>query len=130
MLCILNVHLLSEVTPDTLILNMIQLMWHLNETQKGTSRQRSGKGAIRKRFPLQNRGGKKHNNQALIPRKHTVSRMSSYFPIRWPLSYLSLIKKYENIHKAPTARKHTVSRMSSYFPIRWPLSYLSLIKKI
>ena len=34
------------------------------------------------------------------------SRMSSYFPNRWPLSYLNLTKKkYENIHKAPTAQK-------------------------
>ena len=32
--------------------------------------------------------------------------MSSYFPNRWPLSYLNLIKKYENTHKAPTAQKN------------------------
>ena len=32
--------------------------------------------------------------------------MSSYFPNRWPLSYPNLIKKYENIHKAPTAQKN------------------------
>ena len=31
--------------------------------------------------------------------------MSSYFLKRWPLSYLNLTKKYENIHKAPTAQK-------------------------
>ena len=30
--------------------------------------------------------------------------MSSYFPNRWPLSYLNLTKKYENIHKALTAQ--------------------------
>ena len=35
---------------------------------EGTSRQRSGKGAIRKRFPQKHRGGKtKINNQVLIP---------------------------------------------------------------
>ena len=40
-----------------------------------------------------NRGGKKQtNNQVLIPRKHIVSRMSSYFPNRWPHSYLNLTK--------------------------------------
>ena len=34
-----------------------------------------------------NRGGKKPNQQSKrIPRKHFVSRMSSYFPNRWPLS--------------------------------------------
>ena len=32
--------------------------------------------------------------------------MSSYFPNRWPLSYLYLTKKYVNIHKAPTAQKY------------------------
>ena len=32
--------------------------------------------------------------------------MSSYFPNRWPLSYLNLTKKYVNIHKAPTAQKY------------------------
>ena len=39
-----------------------------------------------------NRGGKKNNNQASTPRKHFVSRMSSYFPNRWPLSYLNSTK--------------------------------------
>ena len=40
-----------------------------------------------------NRGGKNQtNNQVLIPWKHFVSRMSSYFPKRWPLSYLNLTK--------------------------------------
>ena len=41
-----------------------------------------------------NRGEKKKqtNNQVLIPRKHIVSRMSSYFPNRWPLSYVNLTK--------------------------------------
>ena len=32
------------------------------------------------------------NNQVLIPCKHIVSRMSSYFPNRWSLSYLILTK--------------------------------------
>ena len=42
---------------------------HLHQLEKGTSRQRSGKGAIRKRFPLQKpRWEKKQtNNQVLIP---------------------------------------------------------------
>ena len=40
----------------------------LENKQKGTSRQRSGKGAIRKRFPLQKTemGKKQTNNQVLI----------------------------------------------------------------
>ena len=37
-------------------------------------------------------GKNQTNNQVLIPRKHFASRMSSYFPNRWPLSYLNLTK--------------------------------------
>ena len=37
-------------------------------------------------------GKNQTNNQVLIPLKHLVSRMSSYFPNRWPLSYLNLAK--------------------------------------
>ena len=52
-----------------------------------------------------NRGGKKPNQQSgTYTMKHIVSRMSSYFPNRWPLSYLNLTKNI-NIHKAPTAQK-------------------------
>ena len=40
-----------------------------------------------------NRGGKNPNKQpGTYTMKHIVSPMSSYFPIRWPLSYLNLIK--------------------------------------
>ena len=43
-----------------------------------------------------NQGGKKQiNNQAPTPRKHPASRMSSYFPNRWPLSYLNLTKNMQ-----------------------------------
>ena len=44
--------------------------------QEGTSRQRSGKGAIRKRFPLQKPGWEKNqtNNQVLIPAPTPRSR--------------------------------------------------------
>ena len=49
-----------------------------------------------------NRGGKKSGTYTM---KHIVSRMSSYFTNRLPLSYLNLTKIYENIHKAPTAQK-------------------------
>ena len=40
-----------------------------------------------------NQGGKQQtNNQVLIPCQHIVSQISSYFPDRWPLSYLNLTK--------------------------------------
>ena len=39
-----------------------------------------------------NRGGKKPNQQSgTYTMKHIVSRMSSYFPNRWPLSYLECV---------------------------------------
>ena len=74
---------------------------------EGTSRQRSGKGAIRKRFPLQKpRWEKTKLTIRYLYHETIVSRMGSYFPNRWPLSYLNLTKNiYENIHKAPTAQK-------------------------
>ena len=37
-------------------------------------------------------GKNQTNNQVLYTMKHIVSRMSSYFPNRWPLSYLILTK--------------------------------------
>ena len=40
-----------------------------------------------------NRGEKKPNKQSgTYTMKHIVSRMSSYFPNRWPLSHLNLTK--------------------------------------
>ena len=33
---------------------------------------------------------KQTNNKILTPRKHFVSRISSYFPNSWPLSYINL----------------------------------------
>ena len=40
-----------------------------------------------------NRGGKNTNQQSdTHTTKHIASRMSSYFPKRWPLSYLNLTK--------------------------------------
>ena len=60
---------------------------------KGTSRQRSGKGAIRKRFPLQKpRWEKTKLTIRYLYHETIVSRMGSYFPNRWPLSYLNLTK--------------------------------------
>ena len=61
--------------------------------QEGTSRQRSGKGAIRKRFPLQKpRWEKTKLTIRYLYHETIVSRMGSYFPNRWPLSYLNLTR--------------------------------------
>ena len=60
---------------------------------EGTSRQRSGKGTIRKRFPLQKpRWEKTKLAIRYLYHETIVSRMGSYFPNRWPLSYLNLTK--------------------------------------
>ena len=67
-----------------------------SSSKKSTSRQRSGKGAIRKRFPLQKPRWEKTKLTIrylyTYTMKHIVSRMSSYFPKRWPLNYLNLTK--------------------------------------
>ena len=65
----------------------------LSTLSEGTSRQRSGKGAIRKRFPLQKpRWEKTKLTIKYLYHETIVSRMGSYFPNRWPLSYLNLTK--------------------------------------
>ena len=62
--------------------------------QKSRSRQRSGNGAIRKKFPLQKPRWEKikKNNHELILREHIVSRTGSHFPNRWQLSHPNLTK--------------------------------------
>ena len=59
------------------------------------------------------RGGKKPNQQSgTYTMKHIVSRMSSYFPNRWPLSYLNLTKNMKTYirrqqHKKPILKERT-----------------------
>ena len=80
----------------TINLALYGLLWSLGNQYivgKGTSRQRSGKGAIRKRFPLQKpRWEKTKLTIRYLYHETIVSRMGSYFPNRWPLSYLNLTK--------------------------------------
>ena len=53
-----------------------------------------------------NRGGKKPNQQSgTYTMKHIVSRMSSYFPNRWPLSYLNLIKNMKTYIRRQQQKK-------------------------
>ena len=60
---------------------------------EGTSRQRSGKGAIRKRFPPQKPRWEK-TKLTIRHLYHETYRKPNeqLFPNRWPLSYLNLIK--------------------------------------
>ena len=62
---------------------------------KGTSRQRIGKDAIRKRFPLQKPRWEK--TKLSIKYMYTMKTYRKpnelLFPHRWPLSYLNLTKK-------------------------------------
>ena len=61
-----------------------------NEVQVGKDQE---KAQSEKDSHSKNRGGKKPNQQSgTYTMKHIVSRMSSYFPNRWPLSYLNLTK--------------------------------------
>ena len=92
---------------------------------KGTSRQRSGKGAIRKRFPLQKpRWEKTKLTIRYLYHETIVSRMGSYFPNRWPLSYLNLTKnmktyirrqQHKKIFKTPRHKtKRTTTEVSTW----------------
>ena len=66
-----------------------------------------------------NRGGKKPNQQpGTYTMKHIVSRMSSYFPNRWPLSYLNLTKNMETYtrrqqHKKCYTPRHKTKRTTT-----------------
>ena len=69
------------------------LMPMLKKVQVGKDQE---KAQSEKDSHSKNQGGKKQtNNQVLITLKHFVSRMSSYFPNRWPLSYLNLTKNMQ-----------------------------------
>ena len=46
--------------------------------------------------------------------KHIVSRMSSYFPNRWPLSYLNLIKNMKTYCKSENFRETFISRIFNF----------------
>ena len=53
-----------------------------------------------------NRGGKKPNQQSgTYTMKHIVSRMSNYFPNRWPLSYLNLTKNMKTYIRSQQHKK-------------------------
>ena len=66
-----------------------------------------------------NRGGKKPNQQSgTHTMKHIVSRMSSYFPNRWPLSYLNLTKNMKTYirrqqHKKNYTPRHKTKRTTT-----------------
>ena len=66
-----------------------------------------------------NRGGKKPNQQSgTYTMKHIVNRMSSYFPNRWPLSYLNLTKNMKTYirrqqHKKFYTPRHKTKRTTT-----------------
>ena len=68
-------------------------LWSCQKVQVGTSRQRSGKGAIRKRFPLQKPRLEKTKLTIRYLYHETYRKPNEQlFPNRWPLSYLNLTK--------------------------------------
>ena len=77
---------------------------HTKKVQVGKDQE---KAQSERDFHSKNRGGKKQtNNQVLITMKHIVSRMSSYFPNRWPLSYLNLIKNMKTYIRRQQHKKN------------------------
>ena len=92
---------------------------------KGTSRQRSGKGAIRKRFPLQKpRWEKTKLTIRYLYHETIVSRMGSYFPNRWPLSYLNLTKNMKTYIRRQQHKKflNTKTETGRYKKPKVPLN--------
>ena len=66
---------------------------------KGTSRQRSGKGAIRKRLPLKNRRGIKPNQQSGTYTIKTYSKPNEQLSSKQVVTRLPKLNlKYENKH--------------------------------
>ena len=67
--------------------------------------------------------------------KHIVSRMSSYFPNRWPLSYLNLIKNMKTYiwrqrHKKKTEKlKHIQKLLAGFLALdKGGLSVLNFVR--
>ena len=57
-----------------------------------------------------NRGGKKQNQQpGTYTMKHIESRMSSYFPNRWSLCYLNLIKNMKTYIRRQQHKKKNLN---------------------
>ena len=92
---------LIEWTFKRALKTMVHFIWHamterlfsLPLTKKVQVGKDQEKAQSEKDSHSKNRGGKKPNQQSgTYTMKHIVSRMSSYFPNRWPLSYLNLTK--------------------------------------
>ena len=75
--------------------------------KKITSRQRSGKGAIRKRLPLQKPRWEKPNKQSGTYTMKTFRKPNEQlFPNRWPLSYLNLTKNMQTYIRRQQHKKY------------------------
>ena len=84
---------------------MVHFIWHVT-TEKGTSRQRSGKGAIRKRFPPQKPRREKTKPTIRYLYHETYRKPNEQlFPQQVATQLPQLNQKHENTHKAPTAQK-------------------------
>ena len=92
------------------------LMLHAKKVQVGKDQE---KAQSEKDSHSKNRGGKKPNQQSgTYTMKHIVSRMSSYFPNRWPLSYLNLTKNMKTYirrqqHKKCYTPRHKTKRTTT-----------------
>ena len=76
-----------------------------------------------------NRGGKKPNKQpGTYTIKNIVSRMSSYFPNRWPLSYLNLIKNMKTYIRCQQHKKNYNTIKQKEQPRKYRLGTISNTK--
>ena len=95
--------------------------------EKVTSRQRSGKGAIRKRFPLQKpRWEKTKLTIRYLYHETIVSRMGSYFPNRWPLSYLNLTKNMKTYIRRQQHKKFLKTIFHVLFRLKIKINHINI----
>ena len=81
---------ISKDTLNNIAYDVLGLFFLDKKVQVGKDQE---KAQSEKDSHSKNRGGKKPNQQSgTYTMKHIASRMSSYFPNRWPLSYLNLTK--------------------------------------
>ena len=122
------VYLLSGLLPAEALIHKRMLSLYGNSTrlpEKVQVGKDQEKAQSEKDSHSKNRGGKKPNQQSgTYTMKHIVCRMSSYFPNRWPLSYLNLTKnmktyirrqQHKNVFQTPRHKtKRTTTEVSTW----------------
>ena len=101
-ICVISLYTLCHNFRFHSIIRLVNVL-HLKKVQVGKDQE---KAQSEKDSHSKNRGGKKPNQQSgTYTMKHIVSRMSSYFPNRWPLSYLNLTKNMKTYIRRQQLKK-------------------------